>query len=81
MATAAKAEREKAIVRAENVIGVLLSSGRGHERRHAVCQRNIAGGSSLPIRVSSVISPHLIARLIKGCRGDPLRVLSVLEKP
>jgi large subunit ribosomal protein L35 len=30
----------------------------------------VACGSSLPIRLSSVISPHLIARLIKGCRGD-----------
>jgi hypothetical protein len=79
MVAAARAEREKAIVRAENVIGVC--SLRGHEGLHAVCQRIIAGGSSLPIRVSSVISPHLIARLIKGCRGDTLRVLSALEKP
>jgi hypothetical protein len=38
------------------------------------------GRSSLPIRVSSVISAHLIARLIKGCRGDAPRVLSVCEK-
>src|SRR5580765_8253571 len=27
------------------------------------------GGSSLPIRPFSVISPAFIARLIKGCRG------------
>jgi hypothetical protein len=26
--------------------------------------------SSLPIRPGSAISPNLIARLIKGCRGD-----------
>jgi hypothetical protein len=28
-----------------------------------------SGGSSLPIRPFSVISPAFIARLIKGCRG------------
>jgi len=40
----------------------------------------MARGSSLPFAASSVISPHLIARLIKGCRGDPLRVLSAYGK-
>jgi hypothetical protein len=38
--------------------------------RQPICQTIRFYGSSLPIPLSSAISPTFIARLIKGCRGD-----------
>jgi hypothetical protein len=59
---------EKIIDRAEKVIFLALDAPKNGG--HWLSAAGPGGGSSLPFRPSSAISPTFIARLIKGCRVD-----------
>jgi hypothetical protein len=60
---------KRAIGRAEIII-FFPAFGCAAGWRQLICRTIWFHGSSLPIRAHSAIRPNLIARLIKGCRGD-----------